>query len=88
MSRPNDPVLCENSADCLSGPPVVVQDPTRPFMPFDIALHVGRGMLRPSRERLRLDPGLETMILAPCAPGQGRPSVEAEQRPLLRPSQG
>ena len=38
--------------------------------------------------RWRLDHGLVAAILAPRFPGQGRPSVESEQRPLLCPSQG
>ncbi len=38
-----DPVVCQNSADPLRGPPVVVvQDPTQPFSSSDIATHVGR----------------------------------------------
>lgn len=34
-------VLCENSADRLRGPPVVVQDPSQSFLALDIATQVG-----------------------------------------------
>jgi hypothetical protein len=34
--------VCQNSADRLSGSPiVVVEDPTQLLVPFDIAIHIG-----------------------------------------------
>jgi hypothetical protein len=39
------PVVCQNSADRLSGPPfVVVKDPTPPFMADDGGIHVDHAL--------------------------------------------
>lgn len=41
-----DPVLCENSADRLSGPPIVaVQNPSQPFTALDITVHAAGAAL-------------------------------------------
>ena len=40
-----EPVLCKNSADRLSGPPiVVVEDSTQPFMTHNGVIHVTRAL--------------------------------------------
>ena len=44
-ARAFERVLCQNSADRLSGPPfIVVEDPTQPFMADDRRIHVDHAM--------------------------------------------
>jgi hypothetical protein len=46
LYMPDAPVWCQNSADRLSGPPiVVVQNPSQPFTALNIATPVGRAAL-------------------------------------------
>ncbi len=69
------PVMCQNSADPLRGPPVVVvQDSTQPFSSSDIATRVGRATS--ILDQLVLEPlmiALDVVVLGVCL--HGRPKV-------------